>query len=55
MKNFESKIIVNDLLLYGHTAKQILKYFRTFLDVLKYHCATLKLKITNGFNTGVSF
>ena len=39
-----SKIIVDDVLLYGLSAKQLLAYFGTVLDVLKYHRATLKLK-----------
>ena len=44
LKNVASKIIVNDVLLYGHTADHILEYFRTVLDVLKHHCTTLKPK-----------
>ena len=51
---FESKIIVHYVLLYGHTAKNILDYFRTVLDFLKHPCATLKLKSSNGFKKGVS-
>ena len=35
-------IIVDDVLLYGRTAKQLLAYFITVLDVLKYHRNTLK-------------
>ena len=44
LKNVASKIIVDDVLLYGRTEEQLPAYFRTVLDVLKYHCATLKLK-----------
>ena len=44
MKNVASKIIVDDVLLHGRTDDKIISYFRTFLDVLKHHCATLKLK-----------
>ena len=44
LKNVASKIIVGDVLLYGYTAEQILAYFRTVLDFLKHHRATLKLK-----------
>ena len=44
LKNVASKIIVDDVLLYERTAKKILAYFRTVLDVLKHHRATLKLK-----------
>ena len=38
------KIIVDDVLLYGRTAGQLLAYFRTVLDVLKHHRVTKKLK-----------
>ena len=36
--------IVYEVLLYGCTENQLLLYFRTFLDVLKHHRASLKLK-----------
>ena len=55
LKNIVSKIIFYDVLLYGCTAKQFLAYFRTFLDVLEHQRATLKLKISNSFNTGMIF
>ena len=54
LKNVASKIIVGDVLLYEHTARQILAYFRTVLDILKNHRATLKLKSANGFRTCAS-
>ena len=44
LKNVASKIIVDYMLLYGRTAKQLLDHFRTILEVLKHHRATLKLK-----------
>ena len=44
LTNVASRIIVDDALLYGRTAGQILAYFITVLDVLKNHRATLKLK-----------
>ena len=44
LENVASKIIVDDVLLYGRTADQILSYFGTVLYVLKHHHATLKLK-----------
>ena len=40
-ENVVSKIIVDDVLLYGCIAEQLLDYFRTVLDVLKRHRATL--------------
>ena len=43
-ENVASKNIVDDVLLYGRTAGKILAYFRTVLDVLKHHRATLKMK-----------
>ena len=36
LRNIASKIIVDDDLLYGRTAEQILAYFRTVLYVLKH-------------------
>ena len=44
LKNVASKIIVDDVLLYGRTAGQLLAYFKTVLDVLKHHHAIIKLK-----------
>ena len=44
LKNVASKIIVDDMLLYGRIAEKLLAYFRTVLDVLKHHRATLNLK-----------
>ena len=34
LKNVVSKIIIHDVLLYGCTAKHILAYFRTVLNIL---------------------
>ena len=44
LKNSASKVIVDNVLLYGRTSNQLLHYFRTVLDVLKQHHTTLKLK-----------
>ena len=44
LKNVSSKIIIGDVLLYGHIAEQILDYFRTVMDLLKHHHAKLKIK-----------
>ena len=44
LKSILSKIIVDDVLLYGRTEKHLIEYFRTVLEVLKHHRATLKLK-----------
>ena len=44
LKNILSKIIVDDVLLYGRPAEHILACFSTFLDVVKHHYDTLKLK-----------
>ena len=49
MKNVASKIIVDDVLLYGRTSDHLLVYFRTFMDVLKHHRATLELKTCKWF------
>ena len=50
-----SKIIVDDVLLYGRVAGHILAYFRTVLDILKYHCAILKLKKFKWFQYRCNF
>ena len=55
LKNVASKIIVDDVLLYGRTSRQILDYFRTVLDVLKHHRATLKLKKCKCFQDSCKF
>ena len=55
MRNFASKIIVDDVLLYGRTSKQILAYFITVLYVLKLHHATLKLKRCKWFQYRYEF
>ena len=44
LKKIASKIIVDDVLLYVRTSEKLLDYFRTVLDVLKHHCASLNLK-----------
>ena len=44
LKNVVSKIIYDNVLLYGRTSEQLIDYFRAVLDVLKHHRATLKLK-----------
>ena len=53
-ENFASAIIVDGVTLYGSTSEQLVDYFRTVLDVLKHHHATLKLKSKNDFRTGAS-
>ena len=49
------KIIVNDVLLYGRTYRQLMAYFITLLDVLKHHCATLKLENLKWFQERCKF
>ena len=48
-------IIVDDVLLYGCTAGQLLSYFITVIDVIKHHCATLKLKRCEWFQKRNNF
>ena len=52
---FASKIIVDCVLLYRRTAEQLLTYFRTVLDVLKHHRATLKVKKCKWFQDRCKF
>ena len=54
-KNISSKSIDDDVLLYGRTYKQLLAYFRTVLDSLKHHHATLKLKKCKWFQFWCKF
>ena len=54
-ENFCIKIIVDDVLLYETTAGQLLAYFRTVLDVLEHHNATLKLKNCKWFQDRCDF
>ena len=49
------KINFDYVLLYGRTAKQLLSYFRTVLEALKHHCATLKLKKGQWFQERCEF
>ena len=55
MKNFASKIIVDDVLLYGRTDRQLLDYLRTVLDVLKHQRDILKLKKCKWFQDKCEF
>ena len=55
LKFFESKIIVDDVLLYGHTAKQLLAYFRTVLDIIKQHVTNINLKKCKWFQDRCKF
>ena len=50
-----SKIIVDDVLLYGRTAEQLLDYFRTVLDVIKQHPATINSKKCTWFQDRCEF
>ena len=51
---FASKVIVDDVLLYGRIDRQLLACFRTVLAVLKHPHAILNLKIANDFRIGAS-
>ena len=55
LKNVSSKIIFNDVLLYGLTSSQLLAYFRTVLDFLRHHRALLKLKKCKWFQDRCDF
>ena len=49
LKNVASKIIIDDVLLYGRTSKQLIVCFRTVLNFFKHHRATLELKMCKRF------
>eukprot|EP00957_Ditylum_brightwellii_P146960 11188725-Ditylum_brightwellii.AAC.1 len=44
IKHCASKVIVNDVLVYGREKQELLGYFRAVLDVLKHHRATVNLR-----------
>ena len=54
-KNTAPKIIVDDVLLYGHTPYNLLAYFRTVMGVQKHHNATLKLNKCKWFQDRCKF
>ena len=54
-KSPTSIIIVDDVLLYGCTAEQLLNYFITVLDLLKHQHTTLKLKKCKCFQDRCNF
>ena len=54
-ENVASKIIVDDVLLYGRTSGKLLVYFRTVFDVLKHHHTNLKLKKCKWFQDRCDF
>ena len=55
LTNVASKVIIDDVLLYGRKADQLLQYFRTVLDVLQHHRDTLKLKKCKWFQDRCEF
>ena len=55
LKNILSEIIVDDVLLYGRTAKHLIAYSITVLEVLKHDHATLKLKRCKYFQDRYDF
>ena len=44
IKKCGSKVIVDDVLVYGRDPDSLLWYFRVVLEVLKHHHATVKLQ-----------
>jgi hypothetical protein len=50
-----SKVIVDDVLLYGDSVKSLLAYFRCFLEVLQEHRATINLKKCKWFRDRCEF
>eukprot|EP00957_Ditylum_brightwellii_P012153 917909-Ditylum_brightwellii.AAC.1 len=50
-----SKVIVDDVLVYGREKRNLLEYFRAVLDVLKHHRATINLKKCKWFHERCEF
>ena len=55
LKIVASKIIFDDMLLYGRAAEKLLDYFITVLNILKHHRAILKLKRCKWFQDRFNF
>ena len=55
LENVASKIIVDDVLLYGRTVSNILAYFRTVLNILKHPCTKLRMKNRKWFQDRYKF
>ena len=55
LTNVTSKMVVDDVLLYGRTSMHFLDYLKTVMDFLKYHRATLKLKKCKWFQDRCEF
>ena len=50
-----SKVIVDDVLVYGRDQEQLLKYFEAVLDILKHCRATINLKKCKWFQDNCEF
>eukprot|EP00957_Ditylum_brightwellii_P129685 9892764-Ditylum_brightwellii.AAC.1 len=55
IKHCGSKVIVNDVLLHGREARELLRYFRIVLEVFQHHRATVKLQKCRWFQSQCKF
>lgn len=55
LTDVRSKVIVDDVLLYGNSEERLLEYFRVVLVVLQHHRATLNLKKCKSFRDRCEF
>ena len=55
IKDCGSKVIVDDVLVYGRDQEQLLKYFQAVLDILKHYRATINLKKCKWFQDRCEF
>ena len=55
IKDCGSKVIVDDVLVYGRDQEQLLNYFQAVLDILKHYRATINLKKCKWFQDRCEF
>jgi hypothetical protein len=55
IQHCDTKVIVDDVLIYGRDSDELIRYFGVVVDVLKHHRATLKLKKCKWFGKSCEF
>jgi hypothetical protein len=50
-----SAVIVDDIILFAHTATALLYYFICMIEILQHHCVTIKLRKTRFFPARAEF
>ena len=55
IQHCDTKVIVDDVLIYGRDSDELIRYFGVVVDVIKHHRATLKLKKCKWFGKSCEF